>query len=113
MAKEDKLVTCLSHAGEMEVSKFPLPSLGMEHDASVPSSKLIADPLSPLLPSSLITSTLLYSDKILVWMISYKVTLPNLRPICCLDCFLLSSNLSFRRLVNYMYFLSICVEKLP
>ena len=38
MAKEDKLVTCLSHAGEMEVSKFPLPSLGMEHDATVPSS---------------------------------------------------------------------------
>lgn len=112
-AKEAKLVTCLSYAGEMEVSKFPLPSLGTEHDAAAPASKLIADPLSSPLPSSLIISTLLYSEKFLVWMISYKVTPPNLRPICCLDCFFLSSNLSFRRLENYMYFFSICVEKLP
>ena len=83
-------------------------AVGMEHEATVPSSKLIADPLSPPLPSSLIISTLLYSEKILVWMISYKVTPPNLRPICCLDCFFLSSNLSFGRLVNYMYFFSMC-----
>lgn len=67
-AKEAKLVTCLSYAVGDGSLQFPLASLGMEHDAAAPSSKLIASTLSSPCPVVLL-SALLYSEKFLVWMI--------------------------------------------